>query len=69
MAVLVGASVYAATAVWHFYEHSQHRDPDVAHLLLVLSQVVMLGGAVAAALAARGLPVRRRHRRGVAPRA
>jgi drug/metabolite transporter (DMT)-like permease len=57
-AVLVGAAGYATVAVWHFYEHSQHRDPDAPHVLLAVTQIVMLAGVPFAALA---LP---RHRSG-----
>ncbi|MFL5821386.1 MAG: hypothetical protein ACJ76S_11965 [Solirubrobacteraceae bacterium] len=51
--VLVAGLVYAAVAVWHFIEHAHHHDPEVAHVLLALSQVAMLGGAVVATVRSR----------------
>lgn len=48
-AILIGAGGYALVAVWHFYEHSQLRDPDLPHVLLALTQLVMLVGAPVAA--------------------
>src|ERR687885_2128755 len=46
--VLVAGLIYAAVAVWHFIEHAHHHDPQVAHVLLALSQLAMLVGAVVA---------------------
>ncbi|MDP8956442.1 MAG: hypothetical protein M3N24_05730 [Actinomycetota bacterium] len=43
--VLVGAVGYAAVAVWHFMEHAQGRDPDLPHVLLLITNIVILGGA------------------------
>lgn len=48
-AVVVGAAGYAVAALWHFYEHSQHRDPDLPHVLLTVAQIVMLVGTPLAA--------------------
>ena len=44
---------YAAVSVWHFIEHANHNDPAVAHILLAIGQVVMLGGMVLSAVRAR----------------
>lgn len=53
-AVLIGAVAYAPIAAWHLYEHSQHRDPDLPHVLLALSQIAMLVGAgIAVVVSAR----------------
>lgn len=52
-AILAGGVGYAVVAAWHFWEHSQHREGTVTHLLLVVTQVAMLAGAVAALLLAR----------------
>ena len=45
LAVLIGSVGYAAVAVWHFYEHSQQRDPDLPHVLLLVTNVIMIAGA------------------------
>jgi hypothetical protein len=37
---------YAVVAVWHFIEHANHNDPEVAHVLLALGQAGMLIGIV-----------------------
>jgi hypothetical protein len=57
---LVGALGYAAVAVWHFIEHANGRDPDLPHLLLLISNVTILAGAVWVALGDR--VTLRRHR-------
>jgi hypothetical protein len=43
--VLSGGVAYAAVAVWHFYEHSQLRDPDLLHVLLLVTNIAMFSGA------------------------
>lgn len=60
-AVAVGAAGYAVVAAWHFYEHSQLRDPDLPHILLAITQIVMLGGAPVAAVTLTRPRVRARH--------
>jgi hypothetical protein len=52
--VLSAGVTYGAVAVWHFYEHSQHRDPDLPHLLLLITNVAMFLGASWVWLIARG---------------
>jgi hypothetical protein len=42
--VLGGSILYAAVAVWHFLEHARGRDPDLPHVLLLVSFVVILAG-------------------------
>jgi thiosulfate reductase cytochrome b subunit len=42
--VLAGTVAYAGVAAWHFWEHSQLRDPDLPHLLLLLANIAILGG-------------------------
>ena len=45
---LFGAVFYVPVAVWHFIEHANGSDPEVAHALLALADVAILtGGAVA----------------------
>jgi hypothetical protein len=51
--VLSAGLAYGAVAVWHFYEHSQHRDPDLPHLLLLVTSIAMFLGAGWVWLAAR----------------
>jgi hypothetical protein len=51
--VLLAGLAYGAVAVWHFYEHSQHRDPDLLHLLLFVTNIAMFLGAGWVWLAAR----------------
>jgi hypothetical protein len=45
VAVAVGGLGYAAVAVWHFIEHANGRDPDLPHLLLLITNLVMFAGA------------------------
>ena len=45
---LVSGLAYAAVATWHFIEHANHDDPEVAHVLLVATQVGMILGIVLA---------------------
>ena len=46
--LIVGGGVgYAMVATWHFWLHSQHRDPDLPHMLLAVSQLVLAAGLVA----------------------
>jgi hypothetical protein len=59
--LLVSAAGYLAVAAWHFYEHSQHRDTDLPHVLLAVTQLAMLVAAPLAALALRPRPARARH--------
>jgi hypothetical protein len=60
--VLLAGLAYGAVAVWHFYEHSQHRDPDLPHLLLLVTNIAMFVGAgwvwIAARHARRQVPTR-----------
>jgi hypothetical protein len=51
--VLVGALGYAAVAVWHFIEHANLRDPDLPHVLLLITNVLILAGAAWVAVYAR----------------
>jgi hypothetical protein len=52
---LAGALLYAPVAIWHFVEHANGNDPELAHLLLGLADVAIIaGGAVAGLQARRG---------------
>ena len=56
--VLLGLALYIPVSVWHFIEHASENDPELAHVLLAIGQLVMIGGAVTAALLARRAPPR-----------
>jgi hypothetical protein len=43
--VLTGAVGYAVVAVWHFIEHAGGRDPELPHILLLITNVVIFAGA------------------------
>jgi hypothetical protein len=52
--VVVSAGlVYGGIAIWHFIEHANGSDPELAHVLLTLSEVAMFGGAAIATIRAR----------------
>lgn len=57
---LAGALAYAVVAARHFYEHTERREADVTHLLLVLANVVVLLGVVWVAIDRRRRLPRRR---------
>jgi hypothetical protein len=44
---------YAGLAVWHFVAHVEQSDPAVAHHLIAVSKVGIVGAAVVAAVKAR----------------
>ena len=51
----LGAGVlYAIVGVWHFVEHANGSDADLAHVFLVIGQVGMLIGAILATFGVRG---------------
>jgi hypothetical protein len=56
---LLGSGLaYTGVAVWHFVEHANGNDPELAHVLLGVTQVGMILGAVLATLdARRGQPL------------
>jgi undecaprenyl pyrophosphate phosphatase UppP len=43
---LISGLLYAGVAVWHFIEHANLNDPEVAHVFLALGQAGMLVGIV-----------------------
>lgn len=57
---LPGAVLYVPVAVWHFIEHANGNDPEVAHVLLAIADLAIIAGAVVATIATR----RRRPRLG-----
>jgi high-affinity Fe2+/Pb2+ permease len=52
LAVLSGG-VYAIVSVWHFIEHANGNDPQVAHLFLYVGAAGMIAGAVLGLASAR----------------
>jgi hypothetical protein len=56
--IVAGCALYIPVSVWHFVEHANHNDPEIAHYLLGVGQVAIIGGAIAAwILAYRRRPV------------
>ncbi|MGH2986533.1 MAG: hypothetical protein ACRDLO_07600 [Solirubrobacterales bacterium] len=51
--ILAGGTLYVPVAIWHFVEHANHNDPELAHYLLAVGQVVIIAGAIAAAILTR----------------
>jgi hypothetical protein len=43
---LFSGLAYSGVAVWHFIEHANHNDPEIAHVFLALGQAGMLAGIV-----------------------
>jgi hypothetical protein len=56
---LAGAVLYVPVAVWHFIEHANGSDPELAHVLLLIADVAIFAGAILA------IVIDRRPRRGV----
>jgi heme/copper-type cytochrome/quinol oxidase subunit 2 len=46
--VLAGGSLYVPVAAWHFIEHANKNDPELAHVLLATGQVLLFVGALIA---------------------
>jgi hypothetical protein len=44
--VFAGGLVYAVVSVWHFVEHANGGDPQLAHAFLYASSLLMVVGAV-----------------------
>jgi hypothetical protein len=51
--LLASGIAYVAVAVWHFIEHANLQDPEVAHVLLGLTQAAMIVGAILATYGTR----------------
>lgn len=52
-AVVVTGLAYSGVAIWHFIEHANGADPELAHVLLAVAQVAMIVAAIAVTLATR----------------
>jgi hypothetical protein len=55
--ILAGGALYVPVSVWHFIEHANLNDPELAHYLLGLGQVAIIAGAVLAAVLTLRRPV------------
>jgi hypothetical protein len=55
-ALLAGAVAYSGVAVWHFIEHADGNDPELAHVLLGVAQVAMVLAAIFITAKARRAP-------------
>jgi hypothetical protein len=53
LVTFVGAILYVPVAVWHFIGHANGEELDVAHLLLAVTQVATIVGALIATLSSR----------------
>jgi hypothetical protein len=53
---LGSAAAYVPVAIWHFTEHANGADPELAHVLLGLTNLGMVIGAVVATVEARRTP-------------
>jgi hypothetical protein len=42
--IFVASVVYAAVSVWHFIEHANGTDPQVAHVFLYVTSAALLAG-------------------------
>ena len=57
LAIVLTAIAYSGVSVWHFIEHANGADPELAHLLLALTQTAMLVAAIWLTVRARALRV------------
>jgi low temperature requirement protein LtrA len=54
--ILAGGALYVPVAIWHFIEHANYNDPELAHYLLGVGQLAMIAGAAMALVLARRRP-------------
>jgi hypothetical protein len=50
---LVSGLIYAPVAIWHFVEHANGADPELAHFVLAIGQIGMVLGAIVGTVVAR----------------
>jgi hypothetical protein len=55
LVTFVAALLYVPTAIWHFIGHANGEELDVAHVLLAVTQVATIVGAIMATAGARRL--------------
>jgi hypothetical protein len=53
LVTFVAAVLYVPAAVWHFIGHANGEELDVAHVLLAVTQVATIAGAIAATVRSR----------------
>ena len=53
LTLVAAGALYAVVGIWHFIEHANGSDPEVAHVLLVLANAGMLVGAIVLTLSLR----------------
>ena len=56
LGIVSGTVAYVGVSVWHFVEHANGADPEVAHLLLGITQTVVLIAAIVLTVSARRRP-------------
>jgi len=57
-------AVYAVVSVWHFIEHANGADPQLAHAFLYTASGALVAGALMALVDSRAVPSARRQRPG-----
>ena len=50
---LLSGALYVPISVWHFIEHANDADPELAHVLLAVAQIGMVTGVIVATVIAR----------------
>lgn len=50
---LLSAAFYVPVATWHFIEHANRSDPELAHVLIAIAYIGIVVGVVLATLDAR----------------
>jgi hypothetical protein len=57
LVTLLSGGLYVPVSLWHFIEHANGADPELAHVLLAVAQIGMVAGAIiATAIVRRGRP-------------
>ncbi len=51
--LVAAGALYAVVGIWHFIEHANGSDPEVAHVLLALANAGMVIGAIVLTLSLR----------------
>ncbi len=53
---LLSAAVYVPVATWHFIEHANGTDPELAHVLLAITTLGVVAGVIVASVEAARRP-------------
>ena len=51
--VLLSTILYVPLSIWHFIEHANGADPELAHVLLGIANLCMVAGAIVAVIETR----------------